>query len=184
MSQSPSQAISHRPVLVALALLLLITGSGVFKATVEDLDLGEVPPTTASLSVDEATYYRFVAPRLNRLVVEVDRTAVMVDDKSRDIMALTVSGSRIEALADEIVQFGEHNGVPERFGHVHQHIRESTGIITDAFDEARSALSRFDFSAMTGLVQQFNEAARLLHLAQDEMIAIVGNDSALTAQGY
>ncbi|HEV2072222.1 MAG TPA: hypothetical protein VGR29_01155, partial [Thermomicrobiales bacterium] len=169
---------------IGLMLLLLVTVVGVSKVTVEDIDLGEAAPPSASLTVDEETYYRFVAPRLDRMVVEVDRVADMVNGKSRDIIALTISANRIETLSEAIVEFGEQNGVPERFGYVHHCILQSTGTFAYAFDEARSALSRFDFSAMTVLVPQFNDAAHMLHLAQEEMTSIAGSDSALFPAGY
>lgn len=184
MSRPTAQTPSRRPALIGLMLLLLVTVVSVSKVTVEDIDLGEAAPPSASLTVDEETYYRFVAPRLDRMVVEVDRLAEMVNGKSRDIIELTISANRIETLSEAIVEFGEENGVPERFGYVHHRILQSTGTFAYAFDEARSALSRFDFSGMTVLVPQFNDAAHMLHLAQEEMTSIAGSDSALFPAGY
>jgi hypothetical protein len=120
----------------------------------------------------------FVALRLDRLVLEVDRVAELVNGKSRDVIALTISADRIETLSEAIIEFGEQHGVPERFGKVHQSILQSTDTLTFAFGEARSALSRFNFSAMTVLVPQFSDAARMLHLAQEEMTSIADSDSA------
>ncbi len=113
MPRPKAQRPSRRPALIKLMLLLLVTVVGVSKVTVEDIHLGEAAPPSTSLAVDEETYYRFVAPRLDRMVVEVDGVAEMVNDKSRDIIALTISANRIETLSEAIVEFGEQNGVPE-----------------------------------------------------------------------
>ena len=182
MTHSSSQATSHRPVLVVLMLLCFMTGLGVSKATIENIVLGETQETSVPLSIDEATYYEFVAPRLDRLVAEVDRVAEKVNGKSRDIVGLAMSADRIETITHDIMEFGEKNRVPVRFEKVHQYVLQGTGTISSAFGEARLALSNLDFSAMASLVHEFNDAAHLLHVAQDEMTAIVGNDTAWVAQ--
>ncbi len=179
MSRHMTEVPRHRPALIALMLLVLVTAGGVSRVTVEDIDLREAAPPSATLTVDEETYYMFVAPRLDRLVIEVDRVAELVNSKSRDVIALTISADRIETLSEAIVEFGERNGVPDRFGNVHQSILQGTDTLTGAFDEARTALSRFNFSAMTVLIPRFSNAAHMLHLAQEEMTSIAGNDSAL-----
>lgn len=178
MSRPPSQSASHRAILFALLFLLVIVAYGVSRVTIADTDLGKSPPRSAALTVDEATYYDFVAPRLDRLVVEVDRVTEMVDGRSRNVLALKVSADRIEALTGEIVEFGEHDGVPILFGDVHRRIVEGTGTATYAIDEARSALRNFNFSAMSMLVRQFKDAAHALHVAQEELVSIAGSDSA------
>ncbi len=152
----------------ALLLLLLVTILGVTVSTATHIDL--TPATGGSgLSDDESAYYEYVAPRLDRLVSEVDDVVVMVDGKSRDIIALSVSGARIEELAGEITVYGEEHGVPERFTDIHARILDATDTATYTFAQARQALRSFDFSGMTGLVAEFQAAADGLHRAQDAL---------------
>lgn len=151
-----------------LALLLLFGSIGVVVTTANDIDLDNVT-ASAGMSPEETAYYEYVAPRLDRLVTEMDDVVVMVEAKSRDILALTVSGNRIDTLTEEITAFGEENGVPAQFQDVHGRILDATGTATATFDEARNALRTFDFSGMSGLVDGFTAAADELHAAQDEL---------------
>ena len=160
--------------ITAIALLLVVTIIGVAMSTASHISLHDPHPSSAVLTVDERTYYEFVAPRLDRLVDEINDVVTMVDGKSRDILALTISGNRIEDLRDDILNFGETNGVPQKFVDVHELVVSATEQVTYTFDEARAALRRFNFSQMTTLVTQFNHAAETLHLAQDHMMSLVG----------
>lgn len=156
------------PIVISLLVLLVVTIVGVSLSTVEHIDLA--PASGASgLTSEESAYYEYVAPRLDRLVSEVDDVVVMVDGKSRDVIALTVSGARIEQLADQITHYGETNGIPERFATIHAGILDATGTATYTFDQARQALRSFDFSGMTALVADFQSAADGLHRAQDAL---------------
>jgi hypothetical protein len=159
---------------VILVILLITSALGVVVSTANDIGLGTVPDARG-LSDDETAYYEYVAPRLDRLVVEIDDVVQMVEEKSRDILALTVSGNRIEELTREITHYGEQHGVPDRFGEIHQVILEATGIAFYTFDQARQALRTFNFSRMTGLVQDFQGAADGLHWADDQLEAIAGD---------
>ncbi len=155
---------------LALFLLLLVTIVGVTLSTASHIDLTPATGGTG-LSDDESAYYEYVAPRLDRLVSEVDDVVVMVDSKSRDIIALSVSGARIEELTNEISTYGVEHGVPERFADIHARILDATDTATYTFDQARQALRSFDFSGMTGLVSEFQAAADGLHQAQDALRA-------------
>lgn len=178
-NRTPATA-SRRPVLFVLVMFLLLGSIAVMVTTAQDIDLREVAAVDG-LSDDETAYYEYVAPRLDRLVTEVDDVVAMVEGKSRDIVALTISGARIEELADEIVEFGVQHGVPDRFAGVHASILDATKTATDTFAQARKALTTFDFSRMSGLVEDFSAAADELHRAQAEMDAIAeGTEDAYT----
>jgi hypothetical protein len=181
MPDASSPPANRRSILISVLILLLVTVLGVSISTASDIALGEAQLTSQPLTVDERTYYEFVAPRLDRLVVEIDAVVTMVEGKSRDIIALTISGNRIEELTNEIVRFGESNGVPSRFADVHETIMGGTETVTYTFDQARAALRTFDFSQMTALVTRFNDAAETLHAAQDQMLSVVGIEPALRA---
>jgi hypothetical protein len=162
-----------RMVPIILVLLLIVSALGVVISTANDIGLGAVADVQG-LSEDETAYYEYVAPRLDRLVVEIDDVVQMIGEKSRDILALTISGNRIEELTREITHYGEEYGVPDRFEAIHQVILEATGTASYTFDQARQALRTFNFSRMTGLVQDFQGAADGLHWADDQLEAIAG----------
>lgn len=164
---------SQPTVALVLAALILTSAVGVIVSTAQDLHL-EPAADASHLTEEESAYYEYVVPRLDRLVTEVDDVVEMVDEKSRDIIALTISGSRIEELTGEIVAFGESQGVPDRFADIHETILEATDTATYTFDQARKALRSFDFSRMTGLVAEFKAAASGLHEAQDALTAFSG----------
>lgn len=158
---------------IAIVLLLLVSAVGVTISTANDIELGSVSEAQG-LNEDETAYYEYVAPRLDRLVTEVDAVAEMVEGKSRDILALTISGARIEELTDEVTEFGETHGVPDRFSNIHAMILDATGTATYTFDQARQALRSFDFSNMSALVTDFQDAADSLREAQEELSALSG----------
>lgn len=172
MANATTRPAIPKPAAMALFILVLLTFVGVSFATGSDIALEDAKPASGNLSVDERTYYEFVSPRLDRLVIEVDQVADMVHAKSRDIIALTVSGDRITRLTDEILDFGRTNGVPERFALVHERIESGSDSVNATFAQARKALRTFDFSIMTTLVSEFDSAAQILHSAQDLMIEL------------
>lgn len=167
---------SSRRVPWGIIILILLTAIGVFISSVHIVQLNDVTPVSRALSVDEATYYEYVAPRLERLVVEMDDVSEMVAARSRDMVGLSVSENRIDALSTGIISFGESNGVPERFSSLHQRIVDGAEIASLNFGEARSALITFDFAVMPTLLTQFEEAAEKLHRAQHELMTIVGEE--------
>ena len=173
MKETSTTSISRRPVLFVLALLLAFSSIAVMVTTAEDIVLRSADEVEG-LSDAETAYYEYVAPRLDRLVTEVDDVVVMVEEKSRDVLALTISGRRIEELTDEIAEYGEQNGVPDRFQGVHASVLDATETATYTFDQARESLRTFEFSRMTGLVHDFKNAANGLHQAQAEMESIAG----------
>lgn len=142
-------------------LLVLVLVGGIVTATValQTVDVDEIDIASTGLTVDEEAYYEYVAPRLDRLVTEVNATREMVETKSRDIMALTRSGNVIETLTAEISAYGDENGVPEKFADVHSRILEASDTVNTTFDGARKALRTFDFSGMSDLVVGFTGAA-------------------------
>lgn len=178
MPHPPHHRADRNSVTMSIIVLLVVTMIGVSISTASHISLKDAQPASAVLTVDERTYYEFVAPRLDRLVAEIDDVVTMVDGKSRDILALTFSGDRIEELKNEILNFGETNGIPSRFADVHKLVVSGTEQVTYTFGEARAALRRFNFSQMAMLVTQFNHAADTLHLAQDHMMSVVGIEPA------
>lgn len=142
-------------------LLVLVLAGGIVTATValQTVDVDEIDVEGTGLTVDEEAYYEYVAPRLDRLVTEVNATRELVETKSRDILSLTRSGNVIETLTAEISAYGDENGVPEKFADVHARILQASDTVNSTFDAARTALRTFDFSSMSDLVVGFTGAA-------------------------
>lgn len=159
--------------MAVLAALLIMTGFGVFlSATTVPLPPTSQPP--AGLTVDEATYYGYVAPRLDRLVEEMDAVVELVRARSRNVVSLSVRGNRIDAISRQIADFGATNGVPARFAAIHQQILRGSDEATAAMEQARTALQRFDFSIIPTLIPQFEGGARTLHQAREFLTNVAG----------
>ena len=174
-------SIPRRPrqlVAAMVMLLLIITMVGVTISSIQSITVGPARPATGLLTVDERTYYEFVAPRLDRLVEEVDDVVELVNRKSRDLIALSLSERRIETLTNEIATYAQDHGVPERFREVHDEMIGGTTALIDTFGDAKSALSRLKFSKMTMLIDAFNNAANELHRAQDHLHTLAGTQDA------
>ena len=163
----------HVPSFPALMLALLAAATAIFtvlsSSTVVIWPAADAP---GAFSVDEATYYEYVAPRLDRLVREIDRATALVEERSRNIVALSTHGARIEELARQIEAYGRTHPVPPRFATVHEHILEGTGIATATIAEARNAFQRLDFSAIPALIPRFRHGANLLHEAADTLASM------------
>lgn len=155
------------------AIIILIGGIITASVALQTVDVQEIDIDVADLSVDEEAYYEYVAPRIDMLVIEVDATREMVASKSRDIMALTRSGTVIETLTGEIRAYGEENGVPPRFTSVHNRILGASDIVNFTFEEARTALRTFNFSGMSDLVVGFTEAADEFAASRNDLQALV-----------
>lgn len=170
---------SRRRLIAAVATILLcLTMVGVTLSTTRIIPVEPAPPASGHLTVDERTYYEFVAPRLDRIVEEVDDVVVMVNRKSRDFLALSLSETRIETLTTEITDFARDHGVPERFRPLHADIVSGTSTMFATFGEAKSALRRLNFSKMSTLIDEFNNAADELHRAQEALRQLVGSPEA------
>lgn len=159
--------------LVILAILTLVGGIFTFTAGLQTVNVDEINADELDLSLDEEAYYEFVAPRLDRLVVEVGATREMVETKSRDIVALTRAGSTIDTLSGEIRTYGEEHGVPAKFAQVHTRILSASDTVTHTFDEARTALRTFNFSGMSELVVGFTAASDEFITCQTDLAALV-----------
>lgn len=163
---------SARPLFV-LVVLALIGGIVTASVALQTVEIDEIDIDSADLSVDEEAYYEYVAPRLDRLVIEVGTTRDMVEKKSRDILQLTRSGEVIETLTGEIREYGESNPVPEKFADVHARILAASDTVNFTFEEARNALRTFNFSGMSDLVVGFSDAADEFAASSIDLHALV-----------
>jgi hypothetical protein len=169
----PPIGIVSRRSLAVIAALILLTAYGVYLSATT-VPIRFTPETPAGLTVDEATYYGYVAPRLDRLVVEMDAVVELVRTRSRNVVTLTVHGNRIEALSRQIAEFGTRSGVPDRFAMIHMQILRGSEEAMTAMEQARTALQRFDFSTIPTLIPQFEGGAKTIHQARNTLATAAG----------
>lgn len=164
---------SRLPIFVTLLVMVVVGGLITANNAYQSVDIDTVVVDDSGLSLDEQSYYEYVAPRLDALVEEVGATRDMVESKSRDILALTRAGTVIDTLTSEIRVYGEEHGVPDRFADVHIRILAASDTVTATFDEARTALRTFNFSGMSDLVVGFGQAADDFVAAQSDLHALL-----------
>ena len=167
---------SRLPIFATLLVMVVVGGLITANNAYQSVDIGTVVVDDSGLSLDEQSYYEYVAPRLDALVEEVGATRDMVESKSRDILALTRAGTVIDTLTSEIRAYGEEHGVPDRFADVHARILIASDTVTATFDEARTALRTFNFSGMSDLVVGFGQAADDFVAAQNDLHALLNNE--------
>jgi hypothetical protein len=183
MNDGPNRRSIRSIAVTIVALLLVLTGVGVSLSTGTAIPLASPTTTSQTFTVDEATYYEYVAPRLERLVKETDNVVELVRTRSRNVIALSVHGNRIDTLASDIRAYGTTHPVPARFAAVHQQILDGTKKATSAIADAKTALRRFDFSGIPQLIPQFEAGSETLHTAWDAMTAIANATPVAPASG-
>ncbi|MGI8404466.1 MAG: hypothetical protein ACR2OE_06830, partial [Thermomicrobiales bacterium] len=108
-----------------------------------------------TLTPDETSYVEFVSPRLEELVDETSAVTVLVQERSRNVVALNSRGVRISELSSEIESFGDQHGVPTRFKQVDISIRDGLALANRAINNAHKALLRFRFDSIPTLIPEF-----------------------------
>lgn len=155
MNHSLTSRASHLRTFTALILLfstsaivILSAGGGATRV------YAPVQPKVA-LSPEETSYVEYVSPRLEELVDQTSAVTVLVQERSRNVVALNSRGVRISELSSEIESFGEQHGVPTRFKQVDISIRDGLALANGAIDNARKALLRFRFDSIPTLIPEF-----------------------------
>lgn len=108
-----------------------------------------------TLTPEETSYVQFVSPRLEELVDETSAVTVLVQERSRNVVALNSRGVRISELSSEIESFGDQHGVPTRFKQVDISIRDGLALANGAINNAHKALLRFRFDSIPTLIPEF-----------------------------
>ena len=155
MNHSLTSRASRLPMLTALILLLATSVIVILSAGGGATRVYAPVQPTAALSPDERAYVEFVSPRLEELVDETSAVTVLVQERSRNVVALNSRGVRISELSSEIKDFGDQQGVPGRFMQVDISIRDGLTLANGAIDNARKALLRFRFDSIPKLIPEF-----------------------------
>lgn len=122
-----------------------------------------------TLLATERAYLNFMVPRLDRLIQEGTAVSTLVDERSRDVLALSRHGNRISALTSDILEWDSANAVPARFRSAHSSLIASAEDLETLIVEARRALLTFDFSDMSTLAPRFGDATATMRRVRDTL---------------
>jgi hypothetical protein len=143
-----------------LALLLVLTTIGVALAPLGSPAVGDE---------DTGEFRAFMEPRLVALHESASAVNGMVQEKSRNILALRAESNRIEALTDEIDAWLAEHAVPAWGEPIVRDYREGAARIDTAITAAYEAIGSFDFSKMADMVPVFDAGTNLLQRALDTL---------------
>lgn len=129
-----------------------------------------VPLGTPNSSDDDTGEFRaFMEPRLAALVDSAVAVDGMVNEKSRNILALRSESNRIEVLVTEIDGWLAEHDAPAWATPIVQDYRDGTDRVQTAITAAYEAIARFDFSKMASMIPVFDEGTQLLQRALDTL---------------
>lgn len=137
----------------------------------------EAPPTLEpipvsrelSLTPAEQAYLAFMAPRLDRLIDETTSVSSLVDERSRNIIALRGHGNRIAALTTDIIGWDDDKEVPAAFLASHELLLTTAGQLDALIDEAEGALLRLDFAHIGDMIPRFDSAVAAAQTVRDTL---------------
>lgn len=130
-----------------------------------------------SLTASEHAYLAFMLPRLDRLIDEATAVSSLVDDRSRNIVALSGYGNRINVLTTDIMEWDDGNEVPDVFLASHASLLRAAGELHVLIDEAQSALLRFDFTGVGDLIPRFDSAVSTAQTVRDTLPSAANSSS-------
>lgn len=140
--------------IVCLGAVMTLVGSLESSPKLEPVPLVQ----ERSLTSAEQAYLAFMAPRLDRLIVETTSVSSLVDERSRNIIALRGHGNRITVLTTDIIGWDDDKEVPAEFVPSHELLLTTAGQLNALIDEAEGALLRFDFAGIGDMIPRFDSA--------------------------
>lgn len=140
--------------IVCLGAVMTLVGSLESSPKLEPVPVAQ----ELSLTSAEQGYLAFIAPRLDRLIVETTSASSLVDERSRNIIALRGHGNRITVLTTDIIGWDDDKEVPAEFLASHELLLTTAGQLNALIDEAEGALLRFDFARMGDMIPRFDSA--------------------------
>lgn len=161
----------YRPTILGLLVVVTIAGVAI-------VPLGAV--RTSGTSTENATFREFVLPRLQKLLISVERVETMVEDRSRNILALQANAARIETLFDEIDDYLDTRDSPAEFQEVVALYRLGRDEVLIAIEGARSALASLDFGEIPSLIPRFTAGREYLVQAVSTLESTQGVRSSYT----
>lgn len=160
---------------VVIAILVAISGLAILMEGGSTSQYSGDMAISSDLSDDEQAYVTYVLPRLVSLSDSVNQVTSLVQGHSRNVLALTQHGNRIEAIIGDLDAWRAEHAVPERFATIDAQIVDGSTIAQTCIQAARDALTSFDFSAIPDLIPQFEEGASTLGTALTSLQAENGS---------
>jgi hypothetical protein len=141
----------------------------------ETIDPGTPVPPAQGLTVEEAAFYGYVAPRLRVVAAEARKLEDLGRAKSRNVVELTRRGDRIDEVSQQIDEYAAVHAVPARFASAQE--RYATGIreVRQAIEESRTAFVTFDWDRVARAVETMERGANDLERATVELERLAGN---------
>lgn len=144
------------PARSAVLVLLLLTATGVALAPL---------PTGAPPASNPDSITGYVVPRMVALNETITSVRGMIEERSRNIVALRANADRIDRLVAEIDRWISESGEAHLVADAVREYELGRDTVREAIDDARTALATFDFSGMAALVGQFDRGSGHLETA-------------------
>lgn len=156
-----------------LFILMVLVVASCLGILCRGLATPDINPVTvsraAALTPEETAYLRFMYPRLVSLQEEIDSLSTLVDERSRNLIALQGHRTRIKDLSDQITQWQTMHTVPPGFQDSNTRLMADVNELTVLMVDAEGALRRFDFSGVAALVPRFETVHSQLSQIEAEL---------------
>lgn len=167
--------------IAALASLVLVLGGVTWwkwdDLVGETIDPGTPMPAAPSLTVEEAAFYGYVAPRLRAVAAEAQELAALGREKSRNIVELRRRGDRIDEVSGQIDEYVAVHGVPVRFSSANDEYGTGMMDVRQAIEESRAAFVSFDWDRVARAVVVMESGADDLARASDDLELAAGKSA-------
>lgn len=160
---------------VAVLLVLLTVGSGVFAAyavreRIEEMVAAPAenevrPATPIAMSPEERAFYEHVGPRLQAMVAESSVLVALGRERSRNLVELQVRSDRVTPLASEIDEYIVNNPSPRRLQEAVSIYHAAVVELRAGIGTAQSGFFTFDWDAVAVGLEMFERGATRLNAA-------------------
>lgn len=132
---------------------------------------------------DRLAFREFMEPRLRVLLEAAETVESMVQDRSRNVVALRAEASRIESLVNEIDEYLVNLEIADSMTGVIQQYHLGSELILTSVDGAWSALRSFDFSMLPELIPLFSQGTDHIENAIGMLVELEEAGSSYTESG-
>ena len=165
---------TRRRYLAAVALALVIVGAMAALIAPDEIGNRVAPPVTVvsvvgsgTLSPDEQAYADGLRPYLDVLVGEGRALEKLGQERSRNIVELSLRMDRYRTAAHDIEQYIQGRSTPPRLAGLVTELRQRIDQSLAAIDASVAAIRRFDWNALGQTVDDFS-------LAVDDIARLAG----------
>lgn len=159
--------------IVSLGAIMTLVGSVGDAPTLE-----RIPDSRDRFLTDsEHAYLAYMVPRVDRLIDEATAVSSLVDERSRNVIALQGYGSRITTIATDIIEWDDENEVPDVFLASHASLLRAAGDLRGLIHEAQIALRRLDFAGVGDMIPRFESAVSTAQSVRDALPPADGSPS-------